>query len=785
MRPDPLFDALARLIGQQRGHLFPWVPVCLGLGIAAYFAQPVEPGLVIYAGAAGLMVAAGLAARVLPEGFGPPLTAILLVALGVLLAGYRAHSVAGPVLDFRYYGPIEGRVVALDRSISDKPRVTLDRVVLSRTAPGRTPARVRVSLHGDQPFDRPLPGQRVAVTGHLSPPSGPVEPHGFDFQRMAWFQRIGAVGYARTPMVLLAEPGGFAPRAAIDRLRLRLSGAVQAALPDQRGAFAAAVTTGDRAALSRDTLDTMRDTNLAHLLAISGLHVGLLTGFIFMAVRAGLALIPRVALRVPTKKLAAGVALLASAAYLAMSGGNVSTQRAFIMAAVMLVAVMCDRRALTLRSVALAAVIVLVWQPEALMSPGFQMSFAATAALVWVFRQTRDRQRHVPKWARGVSALVMSSAVAGLATAPFGAAHFNQSATYGLIANLVAVPAMGAVVIPSAVLAACLAPFGLAQVGLWAMGLGIGWILAVADLVSGWPHAVRYIPQPGPIVLPLIVLGALVVMLWQGRGRWGGLAPMAAALVLWVQTDRPLLLVSADGGLVGARTTEGRALSRARGQGFVAQSWLENDGGDRDREAAYARAVRLGAAIPGGLALPVAGGHVAALFSPDRDEIAAACAAFPLTITNRPPEGDPPPGCGLLGPAWLEKVGGIAILPDRSTEPAWWRMRVLAQAAADATSPDDLGLREEAFPAFRLVTVRDAHGRRLWNDRATQRARPVWTMAWTPASPPGPPDPTIPQLAHALKALQAPLADAHMRHGRNDTAAVADAATSGPGARHQ
>jgi competence protein ComEC len=776
MRTDPSFDALARLIGRQRGHLFPWVPVCLGLGIAWYFAQDVEPGLAVYGIAAAVALAMLLAARVLPEGFGPPLVAVALVALGVLLAGYRAHATAGAVLDFRYYGPIEGRVVALDRSISDKPRVTLDRVVLLRTAPQRTPERVRVSLHGDQPFDRPLPGQRVAVTGHLSPPSGPVEPHGFDFQRMAWFQGIGAVGYARTPMVLLAEPAGFAPRAAIDRLRLRLSGAVQAALPDQRGAFAAAVTTGDRAALSRDTLDTMRDTNLAHLLAISGLHVGLLTGFIFMAVRAGLALIPRVALRLPTKKLAAGVALLASAAYLAMSGGNVSTQRAFIMAAVMLVAVMCDRRALTLRSVALAAIIVLVWQPEALLSPGFQMSFSATAALVWVFGQIRDRQRRVPKWARGISALVMSSAVAGLATAPFGAAHFNQSATYGLIANLVAVPAMGAVVIPAAVLAACLAPFGLAQVGLWAMGLGIGWILAVAEIVAAWPHAVRYIPQPDPPVLPLIVLGALVVMLWQGRGRWAGVVPMLAALAIWVQTERPLLLISADGGLVGARTAEGRALSRARGQGFVAQSWLENDGGDRDRDAAYARAARLGREIPGGFALPLAAGAVAALFSPEPDEIAAACAAFPMTITNRVPDGGPPADCHVLGPDWLEKMGSIAISYGGRAEGSWRPSQIGQAFAAGLSAPDRKEAAGTPPPSLRVVTVRAAHGRRLWNDRATRRVAPTWGLTWLPRGPDAIADHTIADLAAAISALTGKTAiqDAPSIGGAMSAAELAD-----------
>ncbi|PWR03027.1 competence protein [Meridianimarinicoccus roseus] len=687
-------DALRHLIGLQRGHLLPWVPVCLGTGIGLFFALRWEPGPATFALVLGVALSAFVGARRLPETVGPAALGLALVAAGFTLAGLRAHLVAAPVLEYRYYGPIEGRVVAVDRSISDKPRVTLDRVILLRVAPDRTPARVRVSLHGAQIFADPLPGQTVAVTGHLTPPPGPVEPHGFDFQRMAWFDRIGAVGYTRTPLVLLAPPARAEPLAALNRFRLRLSAAVQAALPGQVGAFAAAVTTGDRAGLSRETLDAMRDTNLAHLLAISGLHVGLLTGFIFTALRAGIALVPRLALRVPAKKWAAALALLASAVYLALSGGNVSTQRAFIMAAVMLVAVMLDRRALTLRSVALAAIIVLAWQPESLMSPGFQMSFAATAALVWVFGQMRQLPHRPPRWSAGLVALVVSSAVAGLATAPFAAAHFNQGSNYGLLANLVSVPVMGAVVIPAAVLAACLAPFGLAQLGLWAMGLGIGWILNVAQVVAGFEHAVRYIVQPGPMVMPLLTFGALVVMLWQGRWRWAGLLPLMVAGALWGVSARPVLLVADNGALAGVMTQQGRALSRARGHGFIAQSWLENDGRDRDRETAFARSAPFAAPQGGpGLRFPVAAAEVAVLFSATPDEMRDACARTSVVVSNRDPEEPAGEACVLLGPSALSASGGIAVVL-RNGRP-------------------------------QVTTVRGVHGVRLWNApgvRAAARA---------------------------------------------------------------
>ena len=682
------FDPMRRLIGLQRGYLFAWVPVCLGVGIGLFFRIAEEPGGGFYVVLVAVSLLAGIVAVRCAETAQPLAMALALVAGGVVLAGIRTHLVAAPVIDFRYYGPIEGRVVAVDRSLSDKQRVTLDRVVLKRTALDRTPHRVRVSMHGDQVFTDPVPGQRVAVTGHLSGPSGPVEPHGFNFQRMAWFDRLGAVGYARAPLVLIAPPARYEPMAALGRLRLRLSAAVQAAMPGQAGAFAAAVTTGDRSGLTRETLDAMRDSNLAHLLAISGLHVGLLTAFIFATLRAGLALMPRIALRVPSKKLAAAVALCASAGYLALSGGSVSTQRAFVMAAVMLVAVMLDRRALTLRSVALAAIIILVWQPEAILSPGFQMSFAATAALVWVFEMLGGSTRRAPKWARGVLALVISSGVAGLATAPYAAAHFNQAAHYGLVANLLSVPVMGSIVIPAAVLAACLSPLGLGWIGLWGMGLGTTWILAVAEKVAGFEGAVRFIAQPGPMVMPVLTFGALIVMLVQGWARWVGCVPAVVAGVLWMGSDRPDLLIAENGALVGVMTPDGRALTRARGHGFVARSWLENDGRDRDRLVAAERAE----AFRDGdhLRFTVAGADIGVLFSANEDELAAACRTFAVVVSNRAAPDPPGTGCILLTPETLAETGAISV-------------------SGSATAP-------------RLVFGDQADGTRMWNDKATRQS---------------------------------------------------------------
>lgn len=574
---------------EQRGSLFPWTPVCLGLGVGLWFALRSEPGVEIYVGLGAMGVVAVAIALRWPSGWSPLAWAVALIALGAGLAGARAHGVAAPVLGWRYYGPVEGRVVKLDRSASDALRITLDQVRLDRVAPDRTPARVRLSLHnGDQ--TGLLAGQRIMTTAHLSPPQGPAEPGGFDFRRHAWFQRLGAVGYTRNPVMTVAPPQVRGAALRILGARMAASAHVRAILPGDSGGFAAAVTTGDRSGVGQDALQALRDSNLAHLLAISGLHMGLLAGFVFAAIRIAIAAIPPLALRVPGHKIAAIAALIAAAGYLLLSGRNVATERAFVMVAVALFAVLWDRRALSLRAVAAAALIVLVARPEALLSPGFQMSFAATTALVAVFTALRDTALpRAPGWVKPVLGVVISSAVAGAATAPVGAAHFNAMAHYGLAANLLCVPLMGLVVIPAAVLALLLAPFGLDAVGLWLMGAALDWILGVAHYVASLPGAVGHVPGPGPWVLPLLALGALWLVLWQGRARLFGLLPAALSVWLWAGAERPQVLVADNGNLVGVLTPEGRALSKPKGNGFVAGIWLENDGDGAPQQIAAAR----------------------------------------------------------------------------------------------------------------------------------------------------------------------------------------------------
>lgn len=651
---------------EVRGQLFLWTPLFLACGVGAWFALPVEPGVRAYTA-----LLAGLAALLAlwrwgPELLHPLVIAVLCVLAGALAAGVRAHSVAAPVLEFRYYGAVQGRVVTIDRSQTDALRLTLDRVVLDRTAPARTPDRVRISLQGvdEAPFS---PGQVVILTAHLSAPEGAAEPGGFDFRRMAFFDGLGAVGYTRTPVLLWAEaaPG----TQIINRLRSAMGEGMRATMPSQAGAFAAGAMTGDRSGINEDTVQALRDSNLSHLLAISGMNMAFLVAFVFALIRYGVALIPPLALRVDSRKVAAVISLGVAGFYMLLSGANVATERAFIAVAVMLGAILLDRRALTLRSVAMAAVIILLWQPESLAEPGFQMSFAATVALVAGFGAL-DRavlRERVPRWMIPLFTLVLSSLLAGLATAPYSAAHFNRFTDYGLFANLLTVPMMSLIMAAGAV-AALLVPVGLEHLPLWVMEQAARWILFVAHWVAGLEGAVTPVVSPGPLVLPLVTLG----------GLWAALT-----------VGRPALLISGDGALVGLMGPQGRALSAAKGAGFAAENWLQNDG---DLAAQAEAAARPGFTGPKGARAFDLGGLTGVVLTgkPALAAAAEACAKVRIVVLAALAEAPVPGGCLLIDRAFLRTSGslaldvvaeGVRITPARGSPRIWaGRGEVMAQA---------------------------------------------------------------------------------------------------------
>lgn len=670
-----------------RAGLFVWVPVCLATGIAAWFALPVKPSSWEWLMVAGVAITSLLlarAARLLAERghIGWQMAdalrigglALALAAAGAGLAGLRSAQVAAPVLEWRYYGPVEGRLIEIDRSARDRIRLTLDRVVLRDLSPDRTPDRVRLSLMGEASDHLPELGRSIMLTGHLGPPPGPAAPGSFDFRRHAWFERLGAVGYSRTPVMTVGPvQGGIW---SMHRARMAISSAIQTRIGGQKGAVAAALMTGDRSGIEEATNEVMRASNLYHIISISGLHMSMLAGFVYTAMRLALILAQGLGAPLPqaVHKLAALGALAAAAGYLWLSGGGVATERAFVMVAVMLCAILADRRAISLRTVALAATIILACNPEALISPGFQMSFAATIALILTYGPWSRISPHLPVWLRPLLMLLISSFVAAMATSPIAAAHFNRMAQYGLLANLLAVPVMGTLVMPAGVIGALLAPIGLAGPALWVMGAGTSWMLRVAEFVAGLDGAVTAIPAPPAAVVPLLGFGAaLSVFCWRqgltarrvtplSAGFAAGLAMLAAAFALWLTASRPLILIAPEGEAVGIMTPQGRAISKPSGGAFVVKTWLLEDGDTAIQAEAASRPAWSGdrrdrrAELPDGWTLL----HFTGKGSGTR--AAGACRPFHIVVVTEKlprPEGKPP--CLIFDPVRLRQTGAVAI----------------------------------------------------------------------------------------------------------------------------
>lgn len=559
-----------------------WIPVFMGAGIAAYFSLHGEPAIWVGPISLGLAVLAAVGFR-RQQALLIAICGLLCMSLGFGLAQLRTMQVAAPVLQ-KKMGPValEGRIARVE-VLTKGRRLWLDSLAIDRLGNAKTPERVRIKL-----FARNVdlqPGDRIRLRAILHPPSGPAMPGAFDFARRAYFQRLGGVGYAisRPTIVSRATGDGFFMELAV--LRHRITQIIHQALPGPAGAVAAALMTGERGAIPEDVLDAMRESGLAHLLAISGLHIGLVGGLIFFAVRLCLALWERVALRYPIKKWAAIAAFVGSLGYLLISGATLPTQRAFLMLSLVMLAVIIDRSAISMNLVAWAAGVILLIAPESLMSVSYQMSFAAVTALVATYEFSYARRLNQAgnhsKFRRAVyyiSAVLLTTLVAGAATAPFALYHFNQVALYGVIANLFAVPLTALWVMPLAILAFILMPFGLAWLALAPMGWGIEAVIAIAKTVQVLPGAVAPLPAMPVWGFALLCLGGLWLCLWRLPWRAIGICPVVIGFAAITLVKTPDILISETGKLAAVKNIDGGLTFQSPARGFVAETWLRRAG---------------------------------------------------------------------------------------------------------------------------------------------------------------------------------------------------------------
>ncbi len=367
------------------GHGFLFLPVIVGAGAASWFALPQNPAFwaffLVFCVSTIVVIVSRYrtgTARLLPFG-------LALFLGGMMLAQFETWRRSTVVLDSAVTSELTG--VVERREIDSKGRWRYI-VRIERTANPeiRRPPR-RASLLARSRHEPAEIGETISGRGRLSPPSGPALPGLNDFAFSSYFDGIGAVGFfmerrknrrpchLRRAWIADVESELFALRGAI-------AARIRATVPGDPGAFAAAIVTDERRAISEWTTEALRLSGLAHIVAISGLNMALAAGIFFVGVRTVLSAFMSFAQVYPVKKLAAFGALVMLTAYYLISGFGVSAERAYIMMAIMLVAVLFDRPSISLRNVALSALVIIAMSPSEILGPSFQMSFAATAALV-------------------------------------------------------------------------------------------------------------------------------------------------------------------------------------------------------------------------------------------------------------------------------------------------------------------------------------------------------------------------------------------------------------------
>lgn len=683
------------------GRLVPWLAVAFGFGIVVYFAAEREPA----PWAAVALVAAAIIAAVLvqhrPAGF-PLMVAAAAMAAGFATATIKRAIIAHPVLPAAVWSAeIAGFVeVREERERSDRIVVRVHRIEGPRLA--EKLERVRVSVRKGT---APAVGSFVTFKARLTPPLAPLMPGGYDFARAMYFQGIGASGFALGAIRSAPPPGdgGLWLRyaATIDGLREAIDMRIRAVLSGDQGAIASALITGKRDAISAPVNDAMFISGIGHVLSISGYHMVVVSGIVFFVLRALLALLP--AGRAPIKKWAALAALGAAAFYLLLSGAEVATQRSFIMVAIVLIGVMVDRPTLTLRTLTVAALAVLLLAPEAIVHPSFQMSFAATLAIVagyqgglgWMSAgaDTPIGARIALIGGREIAGLVIISLLAGFATTLYSAYHFHRLTPYGVLTNLLAMPIVSLWIMPAGIAGVFALPFGFDGFFWRLMGAGVEWMVAVALWVASLPGSVGRIAAfgTGPLILGsagLVVLGLLRTPL-----RLAGAALLALAALWAIRTPQPDVLVSPDGTSFAVRTAGGRlSILKTGSDSFALQQWLAADADARTAKDAVDEGL---ACDHAGCIGRLADGSIVAI-ARTPEAFAEDCRRAAVVLSQR----TAPPDCAALvvdRPVW-QRGGAIALRRVGTTwevsaaKPAgydrpWARARSPAEDTSTPTAP--------------------------------------------------------------------------------------------------
>ena len=558
----------------ERERLALWLPVFMGTGVLTYYALRFEP-----AGWEG----AAIAVPTIVLAVAMPGLRWLMAPMAALTLGFAsaqfATARAPPILaDLPAHASVLTGTVRAVEALPEGRRVLVEPAAVDDVALARA-VRLRLQRKDGQDL---AAGDTIRVRALVRPPAMPSYPGAWDLQRDAFYSGLGASGYAlgaveSTNRALPSRPMQF-----VQWLRETIAARVIAVIPGAAGAVSVTLLTGESMAIPEADHAAFRDSGLAHLLAVAGLHIGIVMGFALTVARFGFALNEHASLFWPTKKLSALCALAAGGGYMVLTGMHVPIIRSFVMACLFTLAVLADRRPLSVRGLALAAAVLMLVAPQDVPDVSFQMSFSAVLALIAGYEALRPWLRRIhgkSLWRRFVShvvALALTSTLAGTASAPFGAYHFGHVQVYFVLANMVAVPLTALWVMPAGLIALFLMPLHLEALALAPMGWGAEAVVRVARVSAALPGATFQVPHIPVWGLCVFSFGLAWLGLWRTRLRLAGVAIMVAGLASPLADRPPDLLVSNDGRLIAVRSGQGAFLHQTQGGSkFVRDAWAQ------------------------------------------------------------------------------------------------------------------------------------------------------------------------------------------------------------------
>lgn len=562
------------------------MPLFLGIGIGIYFSLPFEPSslipITIY-----ILLTGGGCYQLRHHTFGFWwMLGVLFIGIGFFTAQLHTTWYLAPKLHENRTYTISGNIEDII-PLTQGFRLVLGNVSIPHLAKEHTPLHVRLIAKIALP---PLNiGEVIHVKANLQTLSPAVIPEGYDFAQVAFFEKIGATGYIYKLLEAPSNtqvPKNVSPWESLLNYRQHFSQHLYTTLGKEAGPIASALSVGMYQFIMPSILEDIRNSGLAHILSVSGMHLSLVAGMIFLLTRALLRYIVIFNEKWAIHKLAALIAMAGSGLYLVISGQQIAAQRAFIMVIIGLTALLLDRRSSPLYAISWAATFILLFTPHSLLHPSFHMSFAAVIALIAAYEKYRiltyrpsSEQpffhpffilKKVSIYCLGV---FMSSLIAGTATAPFSIYHFHQYANFGALANLIGVPLTSFIIMPCIILTLILYPLGWDFVILPFLKKSITLFILLAGYISHLPGATITI-QAMPLSALLCFCGALLCFCLC-RTLWSSLALIIVGAMIFLLKPLPDIALSPSAKLYAFYDAKHKQLLVPSKQSsrFIRESW--------------------------------------------------------------------------------------------------------------------------------------------------------------------------------------------------------------------